>query len=87
MDPDRISDHITLWRMWFSRLLEVRKETGELRAGWDALGLLGILTDEHFVGANAGITKDEFVAAISTIEVVLGAITGGHATNLYKTKE
>lgn len=87
MTPEQLSNYITFWRRWITLLLEVDKETDYLRAQWDALDLNNVLTDEHFVGANAGVTKEQFVNAITNTKTITDGISGGVATNLFRMKE
>lgn len=51
-----------------------------------ALDLGSELTDDDFVGVNAGITKADFLAAIASLQAIDQFAAQGHATNLYKVR-
>ena len=82
----QISDHITMVRQNVRKILDGVEELDNLRAAWDALDLGNVLTDEHFLGENEGLTTAQIASVYTTHAAIKGLFAKGHATNLYKVK-
>lgn len=57
-----------------------------LRRQYDALDLGNALDDDAFTGPNDDITRDDLVAAVSSMGAIDEFFLAGHATNLYKMR-
>lgn len=78
------SDFISTYRQLVTQWLEVQGELEEKRMRWDALNYSGELLQEHFIGENASITKEQLASAVATMEAISNLLSQGHRTNLYR---
>lgn len=79
-----LNDHVSAVRYHTSRLLALKSDIDLLLAEYTALDAGNVLDDGDFTD---DITKAQFVSAISSLQTVLGAISGGHDTNLYRAAD
>lgn len=86
MTQGQLSDHITRVRACARKLVDAVEELDNLRSEWDALDLGNVLTDEHFIGENEGLTTAQIASVYTTHGAFKSLFAHGHATNLYKVK-
>lgn len=80
-----LTDHVAAVRRRTSDLLELKGEIDNLMEEYASLDIGNELVDADFTDSD--ISKAEFVAAVGSLQTVLGAISGGHDTNLYRAAD
>lgn len=78
------SDFISEYRQLVTQWLDVQSQLEEKRVRWDSLNYAETLLQEHFVGENASITKQQLSDSIATMGQVTSLLSQGHRTNLYR---
>lgn len=78
------SDFISEYRQLVTQWLDVQAQLEEKRVRWDSLNYANELLQEHFIGENASVTKEELTEAVVTMGAVTSLLSQGHRTNLYR---
>lgn len=86
MTPNQKSNLISNYRQAVSDLILAANKLTNLRAEYDALDTGSLITDEDFVGDNAGLNRDAFVGAITVVNGILDGVSGAPKSAIYRIK-